>query len=101
MAKAAREIVTSRTFPFPPSQVYAAFADPVEPGRRIAVLHEQEGHTFTLDMAMEAVAGGTRLTWRTTFATPEQLADVKDAFARGNEENLDRLGAFLATPDHH
>lgn len=67
----------------------------VEPGKRIVVAHDQEGHTFTLDMTMEATPGGTRLTWLTTFATARQLAAVRDAFARANEENLDRLRAAL------
>lgn len=70
--------------------------DVVEPGRRVVVRHQQAGHTFTLDMAFEPAADGTRLTWRTAFATAGQLAAVRAAFVRGNEENLDRLGAWLA-----
>ena len=67
----------------------------VEPGRRVAILHRQEGHTFTLGIALEPVAGGTRVTWRAAFETPEQLAAVRDAFARANEENFDRWLAVL------
>jgi len=134
-------LVSSRLFPFPPSRVYGAFADPVtlarwwgphgavnafeafdlrpggewrftmegpwgrlamrktftavEPGRRIALRHDQQGHTFVLDMRMEPAAGGTRLTWTTTFETAQQLAAVRAAFAKGNQENLDRLSAVL------
>ncbi|MHB1261228.1 MAG: SRPBCC domain-containing protein [Thermoplasmatota archaeon] len=134
-------LVSSRLFPFPPSRVYAAFANPatlgrwwgpngavntfhefdlrpggewrftmegpwgrlpmrktftaVEPGKRIAIRHEQEGHTFVLDMLMEPAAGGTRLTWTTTFESAQQLATVREAFAKGNEENFDRLLATL------
>lgn len=65
----------------------------VEPGRRVVVHHRQEGHTFTLDMAYEPVRGGTRLVWRTRFATPQQLAVVRAAFAQANEQNFDRLAA--------
>ena len=140
-ASPANVLVSSRIFPFPPSRLYDAFADPstlalwwgphgatsrfeefdlrpggrwrftmegpwgslpmaktftvVEPGRRVTILHKQEGHTFTLDMTLEAVSGGTRLTWRTTFETAEQLSAIRELFARGNEENFDRLATVL------
>ncbi len=70
----------------------------VQQGRRVVVFHEQEGHTFSLDMEYQASPEGTRLTWRTTFATPEQLAVVREAFERGNEENFDRLQAETTQP---
>jgi hypothetical protein len=69
----------------------------VEPGRRVAVRHEQVGHTFILDMAFEPVEAGTRLAWRATFDTPAQLSAVRAAFAKANDENMDRLSALLAT----
>ena len=67
----------------------------VERPSRIVVAHRQAGHDFTMTMAYEVVPGGTRLTWRTRFATPEQLAPVKDAFAAANEQNFDRLAAEM------
>src|SRR5687768_893879 len=63
----------------------------VERPRRVVVRHEQAGHDFTLAMEYEAVPGGTRLTWRTRFATEAQLAAVEKAFAAANEQNFDRL----------
>lgn len=57
----------------------------VEPGRRVVLHHQQERHTFTLDMP---VTGGTRLVWRTRFAAPEQLAAVRDALAGQRAELL-------------
>ena len=139
---AARELVSTRTFPHPPAGLFAAFADPerlarwwgpagatnefhefdlrpggrwrltmrmpdgssydmektiveVDPPRRVAVHHAQEGHDFTLTMAYVEVPGGTRLSWRTRFATPEQLARVEKAFAAANEQNFDRLAAEM------
>lgn len=139
---AARELVSTRTFPHPPAALFAAFADPtrlarwwgpagatnefhefdlrpggrwrmtmrmpdgsaypmektfveVEPPRRIVVAHAQAGHDFTLAMSYVEVPGGTRLSWRARFATPEQLAAVEKAFAAGNEQNFDRLAAEM------
>ena len=138
-----RELVSTRTVPYPPAALYAAFADPARlarwwgpagatnefqefdlrpggrwrltmrmpdgsaypmektfveanPPRRVAVAHAQAGHDFTLTMDYEAVPGGTRLTWRTRFATEEQLAAVEKAFAAANEQNFDRLAQHLA-----
>lgn len=68
----------------------------VVPQRRIVVEHAQAGHTFSLDMRFEPAGGGTRLTWLTRFETAQQLAAVRDAFAQGNEQNLERLAGFLA-----
>ena len=67
----------------------------VDRPRRIVVAHHQAGHDFTMTMEYAEVAGGTRLAWRTRFATPEQLAPVKDAFLAANEQNFDRLAAEL------
>ena len=140
---AARELVSTRTFPHPPAALFAAFADParlarwwgpagatnefhefdlrpggrwrltmrmpdgsafpmektfveVDPPRRIVVAHAQAGHDFTLTMSCVEVPGGTRLSWRARFATPEQLAAVEKPFAAGNEQNFDRLAAELS-----
>lgn len=63
----------------------------VDPARRVVLRHHQAGHDFTMTMDYEDVPAGTRLTWRTRFATPEQVAAVRSAFAAGNEQNFDRL----------
>lgn len=68
----------------------------VDPPRLVVVSHRQTGHEFTLRMEYEEVHGGTRLTWRTRFASEEQLAAVEEAFTAGNEQNLDRLAVELA-----
>ena len=67
----------------------------VDAPRRVLLHHGQAGHDFTHEMRYHPVPGGTRLVWRVTFARPEQLLAVQDAFAQGNEENFDRLAAEL------
>ena len=138
----ARELVSRRTFPYPPAALFAAFADParlarwwgpagatnefhqfdLQPGgrwrltmrmpdgrafamektfvaverpRRVVVRHEQAGHDFTLAMDYDDAPGGTRLTWRTRFATEDQLVAVEAAFAAANEQNFDRLAVEM------
>lgn len=69
----------------------------VERPSRVVLAHSQEGHDFTLHLAFGEAPGGTRLTWRMRFATPEQLAAVEAQVIIGNEQNLDRLADHLAT----
>lgn len=76
---------------YPMDKTFVEVARP----RRIVVAHHQAGHDFTMTMDYEEVSGGTRLTWRTRFATPEQLAAVEQAFAAANEQNFDRLAAEM------
>lgn len=63
---------------------------------RIALHHAQEGHDFVLTMTFDEEAGGTRLTWRMRFASPDQLAPIRRHVVEGNEQNFDRLAAHLA-----
>lgn len=42
-------------------------------------------------------AGGTRVRWQMLFPTVEDYERVKGVAVQGNEENLDRLEAWLAT----
>lgn len=67
----------------------------VERPRRVVLAHRQAGHDFTMSMDYDEVPEGTRLTWRTRFATPEQLAAVEALFAAANEQNFDRLAAEM------
>lgn len=76
---------------YPMEKTFVEVARP----RRIVVAHHQAGHDFTMTMDYEEVHAGTRLTWRTRFAAPEQLAAVEKAFAAGNEQNFDRLAAEM------
>lgn len=68
----------------------------VEPPSRVVLEHRQEGHHFWLTLALDEAPGGTRVTWRMRFATPEQLAAVERQVVEANEQNLDRLARHLA-----
>lgn len=63
---------------------------------RVVLRHAQKGHDFELTMTFDEAPGGTRLTWRMRFASPEELAAVERHVVEGNEQNFDRLAAHLA-----
>lgn len=67
----------------------------VEPPARIVMRHEQEGHAFTMTIALAEDAGGTLMTWRMDFDDPAEAAAVRDLVLAANEENFDRLDAIL------
>jgi uncharacterized protein YndB with AHSA1/START domain len=68
----------------------------VVPGERI-VLRQLGGlHQFRMAMSFAAEGGGTRVVWRMRFDSPEEGARVRSFVAAANEENFDRLQAFLA-----
>ena len=54
-------------------------------------------HVFTMTMLFADEAGGTRLTWIMQFTTPDESGQLKDFIAAANEENFDRLEAWLAS----
>jgi uncharacterized protein YndB with AHSA1/START domain len=76
---------------YPMEKTFAEVSRP----RRVVVQHHQSGHDFTMAMDYEEVPGGTRLTWRTRFATPAQLDAVAEVFAASNEQNFDRLAVEM------
>jgi uncharacterized protein YndB with AHSA1/START domain len=69
----------------------------VRPPSLVVLRHVQDGHSFDQAMTFTPEHGGTRVTWRMVFPRPEQLEPVREAMRRGNEENLERLAAHLAT----
>jgi len=69
----------------------------VVPGSRVALRHAQPNHDFTLSMSYVALGARTLLAWCMRFDTLEAAAKVRELVTRANEENLDRLGAHLAT----
>jgi uncharacterized protein YndB with AHSA1/START domain len=72
------------------------FVEVVEP-ERIVVDHIQESHDFRLAIGLADEAGGTRVTWRMRFASPDEAARLRSFLLSANEENLDRLGEVLAS----
>lgn len=71
----------------------------VVPMERIVVRHIQETHDFRMTITFEDEAGGTRLTWRLRFDSPEEADAVREPILVANEENFDRLAAVLAGTD--
>ncbi len=72
------------------------FTEIVE-SERIVFEHRQPTHVFTMTMTYADEAGGTRLTWIMQFTTPDKSGQLKDFITAPNEENLDRLEAWLAS----
>lgn len=73
------------------------FIDVEEPVR-IVFQHLDPKHRFTMTMTFEPLgsAGGTRLTWRMLFDPNEDNEKIKGFIVEANEQNFDRLEAFLA-----
>lgn len=67
----------------------------LQPGRTVVIRHESAPH-FTLDVRLQAEAGGTRLDWRQVFDEAATAAAVRDIVVPANEQNLDRLTRVLA-----
>lgn len=69
------------------------------PPARLVLEHLDSVHAFTLAITLAAQDGGTRLTWRMTFATAAECARVRAFVTPANEETLDRLATLLAQPN--
>ena len=70
------------------------FTEIVEP-ERIVFQHLQPMHDFTMTITHEAVDEGTQLTWRMDFPAGQD-AGLQAFLHAANEQNFDRLEAFLA-----
>ncbi len=72
------------------------FTEVVPPGR-IVFRHIQPVHDFIMSMTFAAEAEDTRLTWNMEFFSGTGGQKLHDFIANANEQNFDRLEAFLAT----
>ncbi len=68
----------------------------VAPDVRIVLRHIQEGHDFTLVIALAVRGQGTEVTWRMRFDDPAEAARLREFLLKANAENLDRLAAHLS-----
>lgn len=66
------------------------------PGRKVVIDHVVPPQ-FRLIAQFEAEGSRTRITWRQIFESREICDKVKGVAGPGNEDNLDRLAAELAT----
>ncbi len=67
----------------------------VEAPSRIAFLHHGPIHEYRMDMTFTPEDGGTRLKWLMRFTPNEDNITLKKFIAAANEQNFDRLEAFL------
>lgn len=74
----------------------------VTPPERIVLRQVGGQHQFRMVMAFDEEGGetggtgGTRVTWRMRFDSPEEGERVRGFVAAANEENFDRLAELLA-----
>jgi uncharacterized protein YndB with AHSA1/START domain len=69
----------------------------VLPDSRVVFDHVQAGHDFRMTLQFDPITGGTRLTWTMDFADPDEAARLRSVIEAANEQNFDRLAAFLDT----
>jgi uncharacterized protein YndB with AHSA1/START domain len=62
----------------------------------LVVVDHVSGHWFRLTITLEPAPAGTRVTWKQTFETRAARDEMVALCVPGNEQNLDKLAAFLA-----
>ncbi len=63
---------------------------------RIVIRHLATVHEFVLEMLIEAVGDGSRITWNQTFMSEEEFKKCESYIPRCNGEVLDRLELELS-----
>ena len=63
----------------------------IVPAERIAFLHHEPMHIYTMEMRFVPERGGTRLRWRMLFEPTEENLQLKKFITAANEQNFDRL----------
>ncbi|ESQ74864.1 SRPBCC domain-containing protein [Asticcacaulis sp. AC402] len=71
----------------------------IEQPRRVVLRHYQPMHDFTMTMLFDADGDGTELTWRMDFV-PGSDSAIAEFLQAANEQNFDRLEAFLNGDTH-
>jgi len=64
------------------------------PGAKVVIEHVAHPH-YTLTVSLDAVEGGTRLTWAQTFKDSKTAQGLRHIVEPANEQNLDRLTRAL------
>lgn len=70
----------------------------VAPPARIVFRHLEKMHRFTMTMIFETMTANTRLTWHMVFEPHPDNAKWRPFIVDANEQNFDRLAAFLQRP---
>ncbi len=69
----------------------------VVPLERIVFQRLKPIHKFQLTMTFAERSGNTVLTWQMRFESDDEATQMRQYILEGNEQNFDRLEAFLAT----
>jgi uncharacterized protein YndB with AHSA1/START domain len=72
------------------------FVEVVKP-ERIVFRHLRPMHQFHMTMTFAERSGKTELTWRMLFESAAETTKLKSFITEANEQNFDRLEAYLAT----
>ncbi len=67
----------------------------IVPDKTITFVHHLPMHVFTMTMTFEPKQTGTLLTWHMDFEPNDTNAAVRPFIEAANEQNFDRLDAFL------
>ncbi|EHS48990.1 Activator of Hsp90 ATPase 1 family protein [Rhizobium sp. PDO1-076] len=67
----------------------------IVPARRIAFLHHEPMHIYTMEMTFSPESNGTRLHWRMLFEPTEENRALEKFITAANEQNFDRLEQVL------
>jgi len=70
------------------------FIEVVAP-ERVVLQHLQSNHDFRMHMTFADVGGKTELTWRMVFQDRAENENLQDFITEANEQNFDRLEAYL------
>lgn len=74
----------------------------IAPPARLVCEHLGPMHRFTLEVDLRpAAGGGTELAWRMNLEESAEHERLRDIIARANDENLERLAAYLAGTARH
>jgi len=75
------------------------FLEVVEPERIVFLHHQPPSHDFRMAMEYTDAAGDTQLSWHMLFDSADECARLRAVIAAANEQNFNRLEAFLKTTD--
>jgi uncharacterized protein YndB with AHSA1/START domain len=67
----------------------------VVPGEKVTFRHHAPVHGFVMEHTYSDEAQGTRLHWLMCFDDPAEMEKIRDFIAKANEQNFDRLQAYL------
>lgn len=71
------------------------FLQTVKPERIVFLHHQPPSHDFRMTMLYTEANGNTQLSWHMLFDSADEYARLRGVIAAANEQNFNRLEAFL------